>query len=438
MSYLRAVLNNNTTLEINYLKKIISLGQQLKLNTSKYEDELLKFTRDDLKKQITPITKQKEKKQITPTIKEKKEKTQQKITSLKELKYTINKVYTKDNMIIIDFFHQVTKEHINYYIDKTKNENYYLFDLKGSFKDAYPTKLELPNIDKIYIVQKNKNLLQIKVKNKNKLKPIYIVNNKRITIKFPTLQNTNNTSKSTNKNAPNNATLNINKYKKKIVVIDAGHGGKDVGAVGPGKKYEKTVVLAIGKYLYEILKQRGYEVYITRKNDKFIKVKDRTVLANKKNADIFLSIHANSVPKNKAKSIHGIETFFLSPARSERAKRVAAKENQSDMRTMNNATQKSFLTVLNQSKITASNKLAIDVQQNMLYALKKKYKDVVDGGVREGPFWVLVGAQMPSILVEVGYISHPKESQRLFNKQYQKVLTLGIANGIDSYFLKNP
>ncbi len=84
---------------------------------------------------------------------------------------------------------------------------------------------------------------------------------------------------------------------------------------------------------------------------------------------------------------------------------------------MSKSTKNSFLTVLNQSKITASNKLAIDVQQNMLYTLQQRYKDTVDGGVREGPFWVLVGAQMPSILIEVGYISHPTEG-----KDYIKVV----------------
>ncbi|AXH14433.1 N-acetylmuramoyl-L-alanine amidase [Malaciobacter mytili LMG 24559] len=435
MSYLRAVLKNDTALEISHLKKIISLGKQLNINTSKYENELLKLTK-----------KQQDKKTL-PEIKPKKQEPKPQITSIESSKYTIEKVYTKDNMIIIDFYHQVSKNHINYEIEKTKYANYYLFNLKGSFKDAEPTKLELTNINRIYVLQKQTNLLQIKVKNKNSLKPIYIINNKRIIIKFPTIQNTTNnivnkttttTSKTTSKNVPKDIALSINKYKKKIVVIDAGHGGKDAGAVGPGDKYEKTVVLSIGKYLYNILKQKGYEVYITRNNDRFIKVRNRTVLANNKNADIFLSIHANSVPKSKAHTIHGIETFFLSPARSERAKRVAAKENQSDIRTMSDATQESFLMVLNQSKITASNKLAIDVQQNMLYSLQKKYKDVVDGGVREGPFWVLVGAQMPSILIEVGYISHPKESKRLYNRYYQELLAKGIANGIDSYFLKNP
>ena len=224
----------------------------------------------------------------------------------------------------------------------------------------------------------------------------------------------------------------------KTVVIDPGHGAEDAGAVGPNKRYEKIVNLNVAKNLYSLLKQRGYKVYLTRDNDTFIKVMNRTVLANDKNADIFISIHTNSVPKEKANEVTGIETFFLSPARNERAKRVAAIENKSDIREMSNSSKDVFLESLNRPRITASHKLAIDVQAGLLQSSRSKYRDVKDSGVREGPFWVLVGAQMPSILVELGYISHPTESKRLYDKSYQQLLANGIANGIDSYFSKNP
>ena len=187
-----------------------------------------------------------------------------------------------------------------------------------------------------------------------------------------------------------------------------------------------------------ILKQRGYKVYLTRNSDRFIRVKNRTILANKKKADIFLSIHANAAHKSKVKKMQGIETFFLSPARSARAKRVAALENKTDVRAMSGSTKRAFLESLNRPRITASHKLSIDIQGNMLFNVRKQYKDVVDGGVREGPFWVLVGAQMPSVLIEIGYITHRTEGKRLFQSRYQKNLALGIANGIDSYFAKNP
>ena len=179
-------------------------------------------------------------------------------------------------------------------------------------------------------------------------------------------------------------------------------------------------------------------MYLTRSNDKFIKVMDRTILANDKNADLFISIHTNAMPKEKANSTSGIETFFLSPARSERAKRVAALENKDDIREMNESSKSAFLESLNRPRITASHKFAIDVQAGLLQAARSKYKDVQDTGVKEGPFWVLVGAQMPSILIELGFISHPEESRRLYEKSYQQLLANGIANGIDSYFSKNP
>ena len=199
-----------------------------------------------------------------------------------------------------------------------------------------------------------------------------------------------------------------------------------------------VINLNVTKYVGAILKQKGYTVYLTRSDDTFIKVQDRTVLANEKNADLFISIHTNAVPKEKANQIDGIETFFLSPTRNERAKRVAALENKSDIREMSDSSKDVFLESLNRSRITASHKFAIDVQSGILQSVKSKYKDINDSGVKEGPFWVLVGAQMPSILVELGYITHPIESKRLYEPAYQQLLASGIANGVDSYFAKNP
>lgn len=104
---------------------------------------------------------------------------------------------------------------------------------------------------------------------------------------------------------------------------------------------------------------------------------------------------------------------------------------------MNHFSKQSFLNTINTQRIIASNRLAIDVQYGMLQTLKKEYK-IVDGGVREGPFWVLAGALMPSILLEIGYITHPNEGKRLNQSKFQRLLANGIANGIDSYFFKNP
>ena len=222
----------------------------------------------------------------------------------------------------------------------------------------------------------------------------------------------------------------------KTIVIDPGHGGTDPGAVN-GKLQEKTAVLGVAKKLGDILKARGYKVYFTRSTDVFINLRTRTKFANDKMADLFVSIHANAAPNAvKAKSMHGIETFFLSPARSERSKNAAALENKSDIEEMNYFSQQTFLNVLNREKIIASNKLGIDIQKEILASARKVYA-ASDGSVREAPFWVLVGALMPAVLVEIGYITHPVEGEKLFNDAYQKALANGIANGIDGYFAKN-
>lgn len=225
--------------------------------------------------------------------------------------------------------------------------------------------------------------------------------------------------------------------RDKTIVIDAGHGGKDAGAIGYKQKMEKHLVLEMALHLGKTLKERGYKVYYTRQKDEFINLRDRTKVANDKNADIFISLHANAAP-NEAKhlSMKGLETFFLSPDRSERSKNVAALENQSDMEEMDFYSKETFLNVFNREKIILSNKAAIDVQSSMLKSVKKKYS-VDDGGVREAPFWVLVGATMPSILIEVGYITNPDEATNLENPQYQKHLVEGISDGLDQYFTNN-
>ncbi|NVJ53343.1 MAG: N-acetylmuramoyl-L-alanine amidase [Campylobacteraceae bacterium] len=340
-------------------------------------------------------------------------------------------------MVIIDFKTKVSKSYIKFFEQKVKSGFQDVYDIKGSFKDAYPTKLKINGVKQIVIKQETPNTLRILFEDRYNLKTVYFfVNNKRLILKVLDAKNSSSNSSKTISKKPKK--VQYRPGLNKVVVIDAGHGGKDPGGIGPRKRYEKVVVFKVAKYLESHLKKRGYKVYLTRNRDNFIKVRNRTVLANKKSADIFISIHANAIGKAKAHKLEGIETFFLSPARSERAKRVAAKENGSDVRKMSGSTKRAFLESLNRPRITASHKLSIDIQRNMLFNARKIYKKVVDGGVREGPFWVLVGAQMPSVLIEVGYITHPEESRRLYQTKYQKALAKGIANGVDSYFAKNP
>ena len=436
MTYLRAVLASDSNKEKVYLEKIIVLGEKLKHDVGKYKYELKKLnkTTSSKKKTVKKTVKKpskKIKKTITKVKVKRKHKVLKKHKSNYNSKYTIQDVYVQDNMIIIDFNTRITSSYLTFFEQKYSRLTKDVFNIKGTFKKAEETKLKMNNVQKISIAQYKKDRIRIVLSNKTNLKTLFRIKKNRIIIEVL------NIPRSKTRISP----IMKKRYsfkRNKIVVIDAGHGGKDSGAIGPGKKYEKHAVLKVAKNLYKILKKEGYKVYITRTTDRFIKVRNRTILANKKKADIFISIHANAAPKSKTSWANGIETFFLSPARSDRAKRIAAKENKSDMRKMDYSTKSSFLTILNRPKITASQKLAIDVQKNILYRLRKSYKNVKDSGVREGPFWVLVGAQMPSILVEIGYITHPIESKRLYSRKYQLLLAKGIAKGVNSYFAKNP
>jgi len=224
-----------------------------------------------------------------------------------------------------------------------------------------------------------------------------------------------------------------NVRKHELIVIDAGHGGHDSGAIGGGKR-EKDVVLQIAKRLERQLKKRGHPVYMSRTKDRFLTLGQRTRFADKKKAVVFVSIHANAVARKNAHKVHGIETFFLQNTRDARSQNVAARENKSVLKGTSKLSQNVIVdSVLSGPKIVQSNKLAIDVHRRIMTNVRSKFTGVRDGGVRHAPFWVLVGASRPSILVEVGYISHPKERGRLFDPMYQKLVAKGIAEGVENY-----
>ena len=416
--YLGSIMSNNKTKEIEYLKKLIRYGDKLNVSTLKYKRELNRLDNKPILKNTT--------KSVLPK------------------KYSISSVVQTSNSIIINFTKNINSSYIDFKEKKVGKMYYDEFYFKGNFKDAAPTKLSMKGVDRISIFHKKSNILTLVLKNRKNLKTIYIVNKKQIIVKVLELDKKNakksfTNPKSTIKKKVKVIQNNILYPSKKVIVIDAGHGGRDGGAHYKNKRLEKDITLKISKYLKTDLERKGFKVFLTRSRDKYVKLSKRTKYANNKHADIFISIHANAAGKKRAKKAHGVETYFLSPARSARAKRVAALENKGDMRGMGWSSKNSLLTILNRAKITAANKMAIDIQKNMLYDLRRQYgkNTIRDGGVREGPFWVLVGAQMPSVLVEVGYISHPKEGYRISTKRYQKLIAKGISNGVESYFIKN-
>ncbi|MCF6245268.1 MAG: N-acetylmuramoyl-L-alanine amidase [Sulfurovum sp.] len=219
-----------------------------------------------------------------------------------------------------------------------------------------------------------------------------------------------------------------------LIVIDAGHGGHDGGASAEGK-LEKELVLQISKKLYATFRDRGYNVYLTRNSDRFLTLGERTKLADKKDAKVFISIHANAIgDKSRFSQVKGIETYFLQKTRDAKSQRIATRENDAVLQGADSLSKNVIIdSVLNGPKIIESNKLAIDVQKNMINHVRSKYSDVKNGGVRPAPFYVLVGASRPSILVEVGYITNPKERERLFKSDYQEHIVEGIVEGTTTY-----
>ncbi|HIP21021.1 MAG TPA: N-acetylmuramoyl-L-alanine amidase [Sulfurimonas sp.] len=408
--YLRALMKNDKRLKYSALKGIVSSGHKLHIDVKQYEKEykLLSHT-----KKRTTVTKK--------AIKVK-------------LSHKLKSVRFRNKRLVLTFDKNLQKNQVNYFTlyDKKKRVYKYVFDIHASMLKSATT-LRQEGVDRIKLAQYNPNTLRLVVTNRTPLYVRFSKKGKELSIKI------------VNKAIKNKKAIIANKHKEyskrvdrnKVIVIDAGHGGKDPGAVGYRNYREKVVVLSIAKELRDILRRRGFKVYMTRESDCFIKLRDRTKYANRKNADIFISLHANAVGQKDAKKAHGIECYFLSTSRSSRAKKVAAMENSADLNEMDYYGKQSFLNTINSHNIVASNKLAIDLQRSALAALQRKYKNVKDTGVREGPFWVLVGAQMPSVLVEVGFITHPNEARRLVNKRYQKTMAEGLANGIERYFLNN-
>ena len=218
--------------------------------------------------------------------------------------------------------------------------------------------------------------------------------------------------------------------KIRRIVVDPGHGGHDSGALGPNGVMEKDVVLAIGLKLRDLLKEElGLDVVMTRSTDVFIPLEERTAIANKVNADLFVSVHANAA-HNRAAS--GIETYYLNLAKTEKAAELAAKENGTTLDKVS-VLQAILFDLMANYKLNDSAHLADEVQRSLHGRIRGSYADVRNLGVKQGPFYVLVGATMPSILVETAFVSNPQEEGRLTNTAYQDQTAEGIMEGIRGY-----
>ena len=216
-----------------------------------------------------------------------------------------------------------------------------------------------------------------------------------------------------------------------LIVLDPGHGGKDPGALGRRGTREKDIVLKISRQLKAMIKKElgGAKVLMTREKDVFIELEDRAEFANKKNADLFVSIHVNSHPKRHVK---GLELYHFGEASDPRSLEVAARENGTPLEKNGPAWQFILADKLNDKKIEESQELAWTTKKSLVGHLKKHYK-VKDHGVKTAPFFVLRMTTMPSILAEIAFVSNPTEEKLLKSKTYQRRVAEGILEGIKAY-----
>lgn len=218
--------------------------------------------------------------------------------------------------------------------------------------------------------------------------------------------------------------------KIRRIVVDPGHGGHDPGAVGPTGIQEKDVVLSIGLKLRDLFKEElGVDVVMTRSTDVFIPLEERTAIANKVGADLFLSVHANAASNRSAS---GIETYYLNLAKTDKVAQLAAKENGTSLEKVS-VLQAILFDLMANYKLNDSAHLSEQVQKSLHKKIRARYGDVKNLGVKQGPFYVLVGASMPSILVETAFLSNATEENRLKDAGYQDMTANGIFEGVRSY-----
>ena len=213
------------------------------------------------------------------------------------------------------------------------------------------------------------------------------------------------------------------------IVIDAGHGGKDPGTHA-GSLREKDIALDIAKLVRDDLEDRGFEIIMTREEDVFIPLEQRAFIANSRGADLFVSIHVNAARNRKAR---GLETFYLNLATSADAAEVAARENASSGKVRMSDLPKLLKQIMNHTRVEESRELATTMQSAMARSILGREKHPLNRGVKTAGFHVLLGAQMPAVLVEVGFVSNREEARQLRSISHRKKLASAIADGLGNY-----
>lgn len=229
--------------------------------------------------------------------------------------------------------------------------------------------------------------------------------------------------------APDSTRLPLAMRPIRKVILDAGHGGKDPGAIGVGKLQEKEVTLLLAHALRKELEAQGFEVALTREDDRYLSLEERTAKAEGLGGDLFVSLHINA---SKRSALSGIETYYLDEKAEWQSIRVAARENGIDPRAMN-ALQRTIAQLRIAEVSDHSRRLAENVHRSMLSGLQKNYREIVDLGVKQGPFYVLFLSSMPSILLECGFVTNEEDAKLLRDEKFRAEAASQIAAGLMLY-----
>ena len=419
--YIKALINGDLKTQKRCLEGICIAGKKLRIDVSTYEKKLKKFKTKASKKRV------KKPKKVNVTQKEHLKKVSE--TASKSVKirsqHALQDFHWAGSTLVLSFDFKLKSKDINYFkINPTANRGYrYIFDINARLLKK--PKIFHQEIKRISLSQYKQNKIRLVLESKKRLNLHFKHQGRDLEIAMGIRE----------VNAPKAKKPIRNNNHNKLIIIDPGHGGRDGGAVGYQRHLEKDIVLQISKRLAKVLKADGYRVRMTRDRDKTLTLKYRTKFTRKNKPDLFISVHANSVPKKKAHKAHGIEIYYLDPKRgSQRSSRLERKENAVDYSAMDSSMTKLFAATQSRAKVIESNFLAIDMGQNVVSRLRRANFKVNKAKIAGGNFWVLVGATSAAVLVEVGFVSHPKEVQKLINKKYQQVFAEGLADGVDQYF----
>ena len=331
-----------------------------------------------------------------------------------------------ENSLSLKFKYPIKKVH--HFTIKTKGGVVkHIYDIKNSSlpKTTNISQFRYRGVKAFRIAQYSKKLIRVVIETTTPMKGNFKITGRKVVISLG-----KQAKKSKSKKSKSNYKKNSYKKRKyKTIILDAGHGGRDIGA---SSKYvrEKDLTLSMTLKLKRILQRMGYTVLLTRSRDKFMNLKQRTDYAYYSNASLFVSIHANAEPKRKTRGVRyeGMEVFYLGLTNSNRVGK-----HRVHYRGKAVYTRRDYHKMLSSWKFRASKKLAYCVHRNILSHVRKRYS-LNDKGIKQQDFWVLLATKIPSILVETGYLTHKNEGIKLRNVAYQTRLMEGVAKGINQYY----